>query len=81
MIKINPPLSNLALTRGDGFIMVIVDTPAATARAVRSYPTAREARETAKGLNAIGPDKYPRFIGISRDSCYIEKDTTWLDWN
>lgn len=71
MIKLRQPNNPGTLKRGHSHLLIIVGHSTAQPKAVTSISDGKQGRENAKRLNALTSHSYPRYICVSRDSCYF----------
>jgi hypothetical protein len=71
MIKLKQPNNPSVLKRGHSHILLIVNHACDQPKAVTSINDSKQGRENAKRLNALTSHNYPRYICVSRASCYF----------
>lgn len=74
MIKVTPPTIEQLVKPDHAAYIVGMKTAASQPEIVGSAPTIEIGRSITERINKIGVDDYPRFIAVSRDTCWIDPD-------
>ena len=80
MIKITPPIFEQFIRREHDAYLLAVKDATSQAECLRSVSTLRDARLLARSINNQFPEEYPRWIAVSKDSCYFDPDAKPAAW-